>query len=90
MRDKLFCHFRDNHHGAGRIAIWCKAAPGDQELLVESRPKLFFVPPYVGPSGWVGMVLDRPDWPLATELLTNGYRMNASKRQLALLEGLDA
>jgi hypothetical protein len=50
VRDKLFCHFRDNHHGAGRIAIWCKAAPGDQELLVESRPKLFFVPPYVGPS----------------------------------------
>ncbi len=57
VRDKLFCHFRDNHHGDGRIAIWCKAAPGDQELLVESRPKLFFLPPYVGPSGWVGMVL---------------------------------
>ena len=89
VRDKLFCHFRDNHHGDGRIAIWCKAPHGDQELLVETRPKLFFVPPYVGPSGWVGMVLARPNWALATELLTHGYRMNASKRQLALLDALE-
>ena len=57
VRDKLFCHFHDNHHGDGRIAIWCKAPHDDQELWVETRPKLFFVPPYVGPSGWVGLVL---------------------------------
>ena len=90
VRDKLFCHFRDNHHGDGRIAIGCKAAPGDQDLLVESQSELFFVPPYVGPSGWVGMLLQRPNWVLATESLTNGYRMNASKRQLARLDEMDA
>ena len=89
VRDKLFCHFHDNHHGDGRIAIWCKAPPGDQELLVNSRPKLFFVPPYVGKSGWVGMLLTRPNWSLASELLSNGYRMNAPKRQLALLDELE-
>ena len=90
VRDKLFCHFRDNHHGDGRIAIWCKASPGDQDLLVESQPERFFVPPYVGPSGWVGMLLQPSDWALATEILTAGYRMNASKRQLALLDEMDA
>lgn len=86
VRDKLFCHFRDNHHGDGRIAIWCKSTHDDQDMLVRSQPQVFFVPAYVGPSGWVGMILDRPDWALATEILTNAYRMNASKRQLELLD----
>ena len=89
VRDKLFCHFRDNHHGDGRIAIWCKATRDDQELLVGSNPERFFVPAYVGPSGWVGMTLDRPDWALATEVLTNAYRMNASKKQLGLLDAFE-
>ena len=85
VRNKLFCHFHDNHHGDGRIAIWCKATRDDQELLVGSNPERFFVPPYVGPSGWVGMLLEKPDWALTTEVLTNAYRMNASKKQLKLL-----
>jgi len=89
VRDKLFCHFRDNHHGDGRIAIWCKASRDDQELLVGSNPERFFVPPYVGPSGWVGMTLHQPDWALATEVLTNAYRMNASKKQLKLLGDIE-
>ena len=89
VRDKLFCHFHDNHHGDGRIAIWCKMTHDDQDLLVRSQPSVFFVPPYVGPSGWVGMLLHRPDWNLAKEILTQGYRMNASKKQIVLLEELE-
>ena len=86
VRDKLFCHFHENHHGDGRIAIWCKATRDEQELLVQSQSKVFFIPPYVGPSGWVGMILHQPDWKLAKEILMQGYRMNASKKQIALLE----
>ena len=86
VRDKLFCHFRDNHHGDGRIAIWCKAPLGDQGEWVEAEPDVFFVPPYVGPSGWVGVDLKRADWKRVRELLVIGYRMNASKRQLAQLD----
>lgn len=89
VRDKLFCHFRDNHHGDGRIAIWCKAAPGEQAEWVEAEPEVFFVPPYVGPSGWVGVDLARADWQVVRELLLSGYRMNASKRQLAKLDELE-
>src|SRR5262245_58820468 len=33
-----------NHHGDGRFAIWCAAAPGMQQLLVEADPERFFVP----------------------------------------------
>jgi hypothetical protein len=52
-----------NHHGDGRFAIWCAAAPGTQQLLVDADPERFFVPPYVGHRGWLGLRLDRGlDW----------------------------
>ena len=69
------------HHGAGRPAVWCKAAPGNQEVMVKAAPKRFFVPPYVGPSGWVGVWLDGgADWDELAELLADAYRMVAPKR----------
>ena len=74
------------HHGAGRPAVWCKAAPGNQEVMVKAAPKRFFVPPYVGPSGWIGVWLDGgADWDELEELLADAYRMVAPKR---LLRGL--
>ncbi|MXW24928.1 MAG: MmcQ/YjbR family DNA-binding protein, partial [Dehalococcoidia bacterium] len=54
VRGKLFAHFANDHHGDGRVALWLKAAEGAQELLVEAAPERFFVPPYMGPRGWVG------------------------------------
>ena len=48
-----------NHHGDGRFAIWCAAAPGTQQLLVDADPERFFRPPYVGHRGWLGVRLDR-------------------------------
>jgi hypothetical protein len=52
-----------DHHGDGRFAIWCAAPAGVQGLLVENDPDRFFVPPYVGHRGWVGVRLDRAiDW----------------------------
>ena len=48
-----------DHHGDGRFAIWCAAAEGMQQMLVEADPDRFFVPPYVGHRGWLGLRLDR-------------------------------
>lgn len=48
-----------NHHGDGRFAIWCAAPDGMQEMLVDADPERFFVPPYVGHRGWLGVRLDR-------------------------------
>ncbi len=59
VNERLFVMFMDNHHGDGRLAIWCHAAPGAQEAFVASDPGSYFVPPYVGPSGWIGVRLDR-------------------------------
>ena len=52
-----------DHHGDGRFAIWCAAPAGVQGLLVENDPEKFFVPPYVGHRGWLGVRLDATiDW----------------------------
>jgi hypothetical protein len=60
---RAFLMVLTNFHGDGRFAIWCAAAPGMQEMLVEADPERFFRPPYVGHRGWLGVRLDRGlDW----------------------------
>jgi predicted DNA-binding protein (MmcQ/YjbR family) len=59
VRGKTFATYAVNHHGDGRVALWLNAVPGSQELLVRVEPEHFFVPPYVGPRGWLGVLLDR-------------------------------
>lgn len=84
---KTFATFADNHHGDGRVAVWVKSTFDEQEVRVEADPETFFKPPYVGPSGWLGMRLDRdPDWVVAAQLLEEGYRMVAPKRAIAVLD----
>jgi hypothetical protein len=60
IRDKRsFVMFLDDHHGDGRLALWCAAEQGMQEALVQQSPGAYFVPPYVGHRGWIGVRLDR-------------------------------
>lgn len=74
--------------GDGRLSVWCKAPPGSQTILVGADPERFFVPPYVGHRGWVGMRLDRdPDWAEVAALVARSYRLTAPKR---LAESLPA
>jgi hypothetical protein len=54
---KCFVMFLDDHHGDGRLAIWCAAPDGAQADLVETDPERFFRPPYVGQLGWLGVQL---------------------------------
>lgn len=57
-KDKgVFAMFAGNHHKDGRVALWLPAASGMQGALIKSAPKTYFRPPYVGPSGWVGIEL---------------------------------
>ena len=86
VRGKMFAMYVDDHHGDGRLALWCKAPPGHQEILVGADPKQFFRPPYVGPKGWVGVRLDVGiDWDVVTDLVKDSYRMTAPKRLAATL-----
>src|SRR5882757_849256 len=79
VRDKIFAMA---NHGDGRIAVWCKAPPGSQAVLVGADPQRFFVPPYVGPKGWIGIRLDRrADWNEVAALVERSYRLIAPKRR---------
>jgi len=60
IRDKRsFVMYADDHHGDGRLALWCASSSDVQKMLATSRPDQFFVPPYVGHLGWIGVRLDR-------------------------------
>lgn len=86
VKNKLFAMYAkaDNHHGEGRNAIWCKASRVNQRLMIDAAPDRFFSPPYVGPSGWVGVYLDREvDWNEIMDLLWDAWRMTAPKKLAA-------
>jgi len=91
IRDKTtFVMFLDDHHGDGRLALWVAAAPGVQAEMVDEEPERFFVPPYVGHRGWLGVRLDRkPDWAEVTGICAAAYRQVAPKTLVALLDPAD-
>jgi predicted DNA-binding protein (MmcQ/YjbR family) len=85
--DKIFAMWKV---GDGRLSIWCKAPPGSQAVLVGSDPEHFFVPPYVGRNGWIGVRLDGDvDWPEVAELVKRSYRLVAPKRLAARISASD-
>jgi len=81
VRAKIFAMYTADDD---RPAFWCKAPPGSQTILVGADPERFFVPPYVGHKGWIGVHLDdRPDWREIAALVTRSWRMTAPKRLAA-------
>jgi hypothetical protein len=71
---RAFTMVLSNHHGDGRFAIWCAAPDGMQTVLVEADPERFFVPPYVGHRGWLGVRLDRGlDWGELAGIVEDAY-----------------
>ena len=88
VRGKTFAWQSNDHHGDGRVALHIKAPPGVQETLVDLDPDRFFVPPYVGPYGWVGVRLEKNvDWAGVEKLLRDAWRMTAPKKLIAQLDG---
>jgi len=85
---KTFATLHADHHGDGRLALWIKPTTDAQEGLVAMDPERFYVPPYVGPRGWIGVRLDGTvDWEMVEGLLEAGYRSVAPKRALKQLDG---
>jgi hypothetical protein len=88
---KTMVSWVDDHHGDGRLGLWVAAPPGVQQDMVEQEPERFFVPPYVGHRGWLGVCLDQsPDWDEVAGIVEDAYRTVAIKRLLAQLEARSA
>lgn len=77
VRDKIFAM---SAVADDRPAFWCKAPAGSQAILVGADPARFFVPPYVGHKGWIGMWLDRRvDWTEVETVVRRSHRLVAPK-----------
>jgi hypothetical protein len=83
IKDKrTFVMYLDNHHGDGRLALWCAAPEGAQEMLVEAAADHYFRPPYVGHRGWVGVRLDRElGWEEIAGVIEDAHETVSRKRR---------
>jgi hypothetical protein len=79
VRGRMFFTLDNDHHGSGHVAVWCNAPDGAQASLVAGDPKHFFIPPYVGKAGWLGLRLDSGlPWPVIGDLLKQAYDTSAA------------
>ena len=85
---KMFVMFANDHHNDGRIAAWCNATFATQDLLVRSDSDRYFIPPYQGTRGWIGVRLEdgRANWAEVAAIVEDAYRMVAPKRLLTFLD----
>jgi predicted DNA-binding protein (MmcQ/YjbR family) len=84
----MFAMTDNNHHKSGHVAVWVKAPAMVQEILVHSDPKRFFIPPYVGKQGWVGVRIDyKVKWDELAAILKDGYLLSAPNKRRAGTRG---
>lgn len=79
-RGRTFASVHDErHYFEGRLCLWAAAPPGEQAALVEDRPERYFVPPYVGHRGWIGLRLDlaETDWDEVAGVIEDAYEFIA-------------
>jgi hypothetical protein len=89
VREKRsFLMVLDDHHADGRFAIWCAAPEGMQRMLVDADAERFFVPPYVGHRGWLGVRLDGfLDWDELAGIVEDAYAEVAPARLVDEVRG---
>jgi hypothetical protein len=77
-----FASFMDHHHGVGWTAVWLACPEGAREHLLEQGPETYFVPPYFGTRGWVGVRLDdATDWDSIADLIDESWNTVAKPAQ---------
>ena len=96
-KGKIFAVYAQNLHGGKRIALWLNSPAGAQAAWVEPRPRGeinnsdYFVPPYVGPRGWLGVRLDRDvAFSHIHDLVREAYVNTAPKKWHALIGTMPA
>jgi hypothetical protein len=78
---KTFATYSLNHHGDGKVALILNMSRDIQKILVESAPKHFYVPPYTGVKGWVGIELNQGlSWDRIAQLTCDSYRKVVSAK----------
>jgi hypothetical protein len=79
---KIFAMLSTYHHGDDHVSVLVPAEPGVAGMLVASNPAQFYVPPYVGGKGWVGIRIDgKPDFDEIAVLIEDAYRLTTPKKK---------
>ncbi|MEG3143983.1 MmcQ/YjbR family DNA-binding protein [Sphingomonas sp. RT2P30] len=84
---KFFTYFWHNHHDDGETVVIVKTSGREEQaMLIELDPDCYFSPPYLGPSGWVAMRLDRDDtdWDRVGDRIATSWEMVAPRRLLEM------
>ena len=91
-KGKIFAVYAQNLHGDKRVALWLNSPAGAQAAWVEPKVRGandesdYFVPPYVGPRGWLGVRLDRElAFSHVHDLVYEAYVNTAPKKWHALI-----
>jgi hypothetical protein len=77
---KVYVMFANNHHNDGHIAVWIPVPAGLQATLLKTEPRKFFMPPYVGVRGWIGIELDAMDDEELGVYILDAWRLIAPKK----------
>ena len=86
-RGKSFAWFLHDHHGSGITAVAVKTSgPEEQAMLVEADPDLYYRPPYLAPSGWIGVRLDGHgvDWDHVGDRIAISWELVAPRKLLEM------
>ena len=76
-----FAMLAEHHREDGRMALWVPVAEGQQSLMIEELPDVYFYPRYVGAAGWVGILLDTVRDDALVSHLREAHRIIAAKRK---------
>ena len=83
VADKIFALERPRNDW---LALWCKVPEGSREILLAAEPARFFIPPYFGAKGWIGVGLDEAaEWREIEAFVRRSYRLIAPKRLAKLM-----
>lgn len=75
-----FAMLSEHHRDDGRMSLWVPVADGVRPLMIEEASDIYFIPPYVGPAGWIGILLDSIRDDALESHLREAHRLVASKR----------
>ena len=82
-KGKAFAYFWHNHHGDGETSVMVKTSGRDEQaMLVEADPQLYYIPPYLGPSGWIAVRLagEATDWDHVGDRIAQSWELAAPRR----------
>ena len=85
---KFFAIVHNRYHGEDSFGILVKTSGQDEmAALIDADPDTYFRPAYYGPSGWIGLRLDRPgvDWDGVGDWLQRSWQASAPKRLTKLM-----